>query len=332
MEGYETLSIQSKSRKGTRINFILLLPLISISTTLAVHLLMPMNSDILFKELNYFTVFLMSSVVLFTVLTISANFNKNVGEKFTHKAPFLAGMYLLFNLYNLITLKFNILPQVYFPFPDKILNVFVTDWRFLLKSLFHSTRLQFFGMFFGIISGVITGVLVGWSKRWSYWVNPLIKLVGPIPATAWIPIALVAFPSSITASVFMIALSVWFPTTILTSSGIQNIEKSYFEVASTLGASSKYQILKIALPAAMPSMFVGFFNGICASFLTLMTAEMLGVKYGIGWYINWQREIMAYPNVYAGLIIIAIFCSFFVALLFKIRDRVLVWQKGVIKW
>lgn len=302
MEAYETLIGEKRKSRSIHLKMRTLLPLISILIALVLHLSLPMHEDILFKELNYFTIFLIFSSIALGFFTVLSTFNSSIRKRFTHKTPFIAGMYLFFNIYNLITVKFNLLPQIYFPFPDKILNVFVTDWEFLLKSIYHSTRLQVLGVFFGVISGVGTGILVGWSKRWSYWVSPLIKLVGPIPATAWIPIALVAFPSSLTASVFMIALSVWFPTTILTSSGIQNIEKSYFEVASTLGANSKYQILKIALPAAMPSMFVGFFNGICASFLTLMTAEMLGVKYGIGWYINWQREIMAYPNVYAGLI------------------------------
>lgn len=332
MESYEALETRKVKSKYMKTKLVFLLPVISILLSLLFHLYLPMSEDIMFKELNYFTILLMVSALVFGALAIISSFNIKVRTNFGHKAPFIAGAYLFLNIYNIITLKFNILPQIYFPFPDKILNVFVTDYSFLIKSLLYSTRLQVLGMFFGMSAGVITGILVGWSKRWSYWVNPLIKLVGPIPATAWIPIALVAFPSSLTASIFMVALSCWFPTTILTSSGIQNIEKSYFEVASTLGASSRYQIFKIALPAAMPSMFVGFFNGICASFITLMTAEMLGVKYGIGWYINWQREIMAYPNVYAGLIIIAIFCSCFVALLFKVRDRVLIWQKGVIKW
>ena len=52
----------------------------------------------------------------------------------------------------------------------------------------------------------------------------------------------------------------------------------------------------------MPHMFLGLFNGSCSSFITLVTAEMLGAKYGIGWYINWQKEMMAYANVYACLL------------------------------
>ncbi len=79
-------------------------------------------------------------------------------------------------------------------------------------------------------------------------------------------------------------------------------------------------------------MFLGFFNGTCASFLTLVTAEMLGAKYGIGWYINWQKEMMAYPNVYAGLMVMSLSCFALLTLLFKVRNKVLVWQKGVIQW
>ena len=59
---------------------------------------------------------------------------------------------------------------------------------------------------------------------------------------------------------------------------------------------------------------------------------MLGAKYGIGWYINWQKDMMAYANVYAGLIVMSLTCYCIITLLFRARDKVLVWQKGVIKW
>jgi NitT/TauT family transport system permease protein len=188
------------------------------------------------------------------------------------------------------------------------------------------------GFMLGASAGIATGIMIGWSKQWSYWIHPLIRLLGPIPSTAWIPITLVSFANSFQASIFLIALAVWFPTTVLTSSGIYNVKNAYFEVASTLGANSFQKIFKIALPDALPSIFVGIFNGTCASFLTLMTAEMMGVKFGIGWYINWQREMMSYANVYAGLITIAVSFSLIITAMFKLRDKTLSWQKGIIKW
>jgi NitT/TauT family transport system permease protein len=259
-------------------------------------------------------------------------FNRKRREKLTFKSWFLGAAFLLLNIYNIITIKLNLIPSLYFPAPERIIRVFVIDWLFIVKCLVYSMRLLLGGFFLGAFLGVLTGTLIGWSQRWNYWVMPFIRIVGPIPSTAWIPIALVVFMKPTDASLFLIALGVWFPTTVLTSSGIMNVQKSYFEVSSTLGASTLRNILSIALPAAAPNVFSGLFNGTSACFLTLMAAEMIGCKFGIGWYINWQRETLAYPNVYAALIVIAVTFSLLINFQFKLRNRVLAWQKGTIRW
>src|SRR5438477_1468405 len=138
---------------------------------------------------------------------------------------------------------------------------------------------------------------------------PLLKVVGPIPATAWIPLALVISPSAIVSSAALIALAVWFPVTMLTSSGISNTRASYLDVARTLGAGRLYLIFRVAIPSALPNVFVGLFMGLGASFLTLIAAETLGVKAGLGWYIGMQKGYAEYAKVYGSLIIMAVFFS-----------------------
>lgn len=315
-----------------RFDFRTLVPTISAVFALLVHLLVPNSPRYTLKPLPYFTITLVAVIIITLVLAVLSLFFRRLREKYAFKSWFIGAFLLLLNLLNIATIKLMILPVIYFPNPDRILKVFADDWAFILKCLGYSLRLLATGYIIGALVGMTTGILVGWSKKWSYWVNPLIKIIGPIPSTAWVPIALVSFPTTFTASAFLIALAVWFPTTVLTSSGISNVQNSYFEVSSTLGAKSIHKILKVALPAAAPSIFVGIFNGTGASFITLMTAEMMGVKYGIGWYINWQKDMLSYANVYAGLIVIAVTFSLIITLLFKVRDRILVWQKGVIKW
>jgi NitT/TauT family transport system permease protein len=306
--------------------------LISSAAALLIQLFVPNSPKYMQKVVPYFTDILFVLVIAGLVCAVLSFIKKEFEAVYSHKSPFYAAAVLAFNIYNIVTLKLMLIPSIYFPCPDRILQVFVKDGAFLLKCLAYSARLLGSGFILGLVCGLTTGILVGWNKKWNYWINPLIKIIGPIPSTAWIPVALVVFVTSMQASVFLIALAVWFPTTVLTSSGISNVKNAYFEVGSTLGANTFQKIFKIALPDAMPSIFIGVFNGTCASFLTLMTAEMLGVKFGIGWYINWQREIMAYANVYAGLITIAVSFSLIITTMFKIRDRVLGWQKGVIKW
>lgn len=308
------------------------LPVLAVILSILIHKLIPNSKKYTSKVLPYYFDFLIVLLVIFGGITIVAFINKKVKEIWSFKSYFIAAAVMLLSIYNVLTIKTMIFPQLYFPCPDKIFGVFFEDWQLMITCFGYSSKLLLTGFFVGAVLGVFTGIAVGWSGKFSYWLNPLIKVAGPIPSTAWIPIALVAFPNTFLASVFLIALGVWFPTTVLTSSGISNVKQAYFEVSSTLGSTPFQNITKIAVPAAMTSMFIGLFNGACSSFITLMTAEMIGVKYGIGWYVNWQREMMAYSNVYAGLIVIAITFSLIITILFKVRDKVLVWQKGVIKW
>ena len=255
-----------------------------------------------------------------------------IREALVEKGAFFFGAGVLLSSLNLVTAKFALLPVIFFPTFDNILAVFVEQTGLLLKCIGFSFRLLILGVIWGTIAGFITGVCLGFSKKVYYWINPYIKLIGPIPATAWIPLVLTTFPTPLGASIFIIALSVWFPVQLMTSSGIQNTSKVYFEVGRTLGAGTFFQIFKIAVPAALPNIFQGVFNGICAAFIALMTAEMFGAKYGIGWYISYQKAMMLYSGVYAGLLMIAVFCTVIITALFKIRSKVLNWQKGLIKW
>ena len=82
----------------------------------------------------------------------------------------------------------------------------------------------------------------------------------------------------------------------------------------------------------MPNVFIGLFMSLCTAFLTLIAAEAVGVSSGLGWYIDRARDGAEFDQIYAALIVIATVFSSLITLLFRIRDRVLVWQKGVIKW
>ena len=280
----------------------------------------------------YFTYFLIAVLLIYVVFYLISFFNKKINKRIVYKGGFYAGVILFLNILNIVTLKYAVLPKLFFPSLDRVFGTLVEDRIFLIECVVYSLKLLLKGFFCGGIIGFITGILLGFSKTAGYWLNPVTRILGPIPTTAWVPLALSTFPTSYSASVFLIAFAVWFPTALMTSSGIQNTSNAYFEVSRTLAASTLYQVFKIGIPSAMPSIFLGIFYGTCSSFITLMTAEMVGSSCGIGCYINWQKQMMVYPGVYAGLIIIALICTTILTILFKVRDRVLVWQKGVIKW
>lgn len=266
------------------------------------------------------------------VISLAGGLFGRAGVWFAQRAPWLVVLGLVFTTWELVTAKFGWLPLPFFPPPQALLEVYLDDFGKLGASILASTKLQLTGYAIGAVVGFLTGVSIGWSRRAGYWVHPILRFIGPLPATAWLPVAFFLFPSSWSASIFLIALATAFPVTVLTWSGVASVSSSYYDVARTLGATPWFLIRKVAVPAAMPHVFVGLFMGLGSSFAVLVVAEMMGVKAGLGWYLQWAQGWAAYANMYAALIVMSLLCSGAITLLFKVRDRLLSWQKGVVKW
>jgi NitT/TauT family transport system permease protein len=264
--------------------------------------------------------------------TLGAGFLGSLGAALRRRAPWLIALGLFLTIWEVATAKFGWLPLPFFPPPQAILEVYTDDLPKLLDSVIASVKLQLGGYVIGAAIGFLTGVSIGWSQKVGYWVHPVLRFIGPLPATAWLPFAFFTFPSSWSASTFLIALATGFPVTVLTWSGVASVPSAYYDVARTLGAKPSFLVLKVAIPAALPHVFVGLFMGLGASFAVLVVAEMIGVKAGLGWYLQWAQGWAAYANMYAALIVMSLLCSGAITLLFKTRDRLLVWQKGVVKW
>jgi NitT/TauT family transport system permease protein len=270
------------------------------------------------------------AAVLFVLLAFVVHRLGRVGQRLVYYGPWFIAIGVWLALWELTTAKFGWLPKPFFSPPHGLLNVYVTDGPRILICIAYTLRLWGLGFLSGIAAGYGVGVALGWSQRFEYWGMPILKLIGPVPATAWIPVTFYFFPTTFAASIFIVALASGIPVAILTASGVASINKSYYDVGRVLGADNWYLIRKIAVPGSLPHVFVGLFMGLYYSFAVLVVAEMLGAKFGLGWYIQFQTAYSGYANVYATLLIMALLCSGVVRLLFSARDRLLNWQKGFI--
>jgi NitT/TauT family transport system permease protein len=284
------------------------------------------------SETHLYTYFLSGLLIAAIVAAALQPLWSGLRARMPAGCPIISVAILFLTGWELATSGFRCLPLPYFPSPAGVLQNLVNDRELLFDSTWHSLVLLLCGYAVGVAAGLFSGICIGWSPQARYWGMPVLKIVGPIPATAWIPLTMVLSPSAMLSAAALIALAVWFPVTMLTASGVSNTRASYLDVARTLGADRAYLIFRVAIPAAMPNIFIGLFMGLGASFLTLVVAETVGVKSGLGWYLSWAQGWAEYGKVYAALIIMAAFFSTIMTVLFKVRDHVLVWQKGVIKW
>ena len=230
------------------------------------------------------------------------------------------------------TAKTQLLETPYFVAPQEIFDYLWKDKQILSESLGNSLKLLVVGFVIGLIAGLGTGLVIGWWQTANYWVHPVLMFIGPVPTLAWVPVIFVLFPSSYAGAVFLVAVSVWFPITLLTRAGIVSVPRAYPDVTQTLGANNWFLLLRVSFPAALPSIFTGAFMALGASFVSLTVAENFGVNSGLGWYLNWQKGWGAFPGLYAGIVVLVLVCGILLTLLLRLRTWVLRWEKELTRW
>lgn len=266
-----------------------------------------------------------------SLMTALLGKRKPLLKKLRYQAPLFSVLFLLLALYDYMTLKTGSLKYPFFPWVNDIFNIMISDRAYLLECALHTLRLLFIGYFSGAVLGLITGIACGYSKRIRYWVDPILKILGPIPTSTWIPLVMVIASSLFTGSAFIIGLGVWFSVTVASMTGISNVDISYFEAAKTLGANDMQMVFRVAIPHAIPNIIQGMTQGMSTACTALMIAEMIGVEAGLGWYIVWAKSWAMYNKMYASIIIICLIFTAVTKTLNLIKKRVLRWQEGMVK-
>ena len=313
---------------------IMCLPLVCGVVAILEYQLVPDNS--MNRNPGTYLVALILFILMYVLYGTYAGFkhwkgDKTVYDRLRHKAPLFSALFLLLAFYDFLTLKTGVLTQPFVPCMNFVLNAAWTDRAMIWDCTLHTLWLLFLGYFAGVSLGLVTGITCGYSEKARYWVNPIIKFLGPIPTSTWIPIMMVVASSLFGGAVFIIALGSWFAVTVAAMTGIANVDKDYFDAARTLGASSRQLVFRVAIPHAMPSILQGCTQAMSSSCTAIMIAEMLGVKSGLGWYMNWSKSWASYDKMFAALFVICIIFTLVTKGLDLIKRRVLRWQNGMVK-
>ena len=178
-----------------------------------------------------------------------------------------------------------------------------------------STTRVLLGFAAAAVVGVSLGTLIGWFRTAEDLLDPLIQIARPIPITAWVPFAIIFFGFYTPSAVFLIGLGAFFPIVVNTTAGVKQVPPLFVRAARMLGSRPHELLFRVALPAALPSIFTGLRVGLGVAWVLVIVAEMVAVKSGLG-YTLWN----SYYFLRMDVIVAAMFS---VGLLGFLSDRLL---------
>ncbi|WP_249262752.1 ABC transporter permease [Mycobacterium bohemicum] len=154
--------------------------------------------------------------------------------------------------------------------------------------------------------GVATGVLLGRSRLFADVLGPLAELARPVPAIAIVPVAILLFPTDEAGIVFITFLAAYFPIMVSTRHAVRALPTLWEDSVRTLGGGRWDVLSQVVLPGILPGVFGGLSVGMGVAWICVISAEMISGRLGIG-YRTWQDyTVLAYPQVFVGIITIGV--------------------------
>lgn len=196
---------------------------------------------------------------------------------------------------------------VLLPPPAAVFSAWLRLWRGDLPAdILASLQHLFAGYAAGLLTGLVLALLTARFWAADLLIDPLVELLRPISAIAWIPIGILLFGIGDVLPVFIIFYAATFPVYVNTVAGIRSVDRSLLRAAATLGASSRLTITHVILPAALPMILAGARLSLGVGWMVVIAAELVGAQSGLGWRAFWYEQFFSMDRVMAIILTIGV--------------------------
>ena len=194
------------------------------------------------------------------------------------------------------------------PSPFRVVDALVSlaaTGEIFEHALISVTRLAI-SLAIALVLAVPLGFLMGLSREADALIDPLVELLRPISGIAWIPLGLFIFGVGDTLPVFIMTYVAFFPLLLNTISGVRHVDPRLVAAARTMGIGRAAMLRHVVMPAALPTVIVGFRLAFAGAWAAIVAAELIGSPSGLGFAIEWYRQLLMSPKVFGFIVVIGL--------------------------
>ena len=196
----------------------------------------------------------------------------------------------------------------------------------LIKHILASLGRVFKGFIIGGGIGLALGLLLGLNAKLEAVANLFIGILRPIPPIAWIPLMILGLGIGEESKVTVIAIGSFWPMLLDTIQGVKSTDRELLELGQVLEKSHRTVITKLILPSAVPAIFTGARQSISRAWSCVVTAEMIAASRGVGFLIQYARELSQPALMFVGVAMIGLVGVLIDLIMMRLEKRLLHWN------
>jgi NitT/TauT family transport system permease protein len=199
----------------------------------------------------------------------------------------------------------------------------------LARDMLWSTERVLVGVVLGTVLAVPVGFLLGWYREVRRFIDPVINFFRALPPIALIPLVIVYFGIGELAKIVILFYAAFFAAVIVMYEGIAQISPIYVRVARTLGATDGEIFRRVIVPLAVPHMLTALRVALGVAWATLVAAELLAAREGLGAVIENAATFFQLDIIYVGIISIGLIALVMDLALRAVARRMVSWQERI---
>jgi NitT/TauT family transport system permease protein len=162
------------------------------------------------------------------------------------------------------------------------------------------------GFVIGTLVGIPLGLAMGSSQLVRAFMDPYVEFFRFIPPIAFVTLAVIWFGLGETSKIVLIVYTTLFMVAINTMIGVLSVEPDKRFAALCLGASERQVFVHVTIPAVIPNIVTGMKIAMGNSFMTVVSAEMIAAKSGVGFLIFNSRLFLLTEWIFVGIITLGV--------------------------
>jgi ABC-type nitrate/sulfonate/bicarbonate transport system permease component len=191
-----------------------------------------------------------------------------------------------------------------------------------------STMRLVIALFVATLVAVPLGFVMGLYRTADSLIDPVVELLRPISGIAWIPLGLFIFGVGDVLPVFIMVYVAFFPLLLNTVAGVRSVDQKLVNAARTMGVRGWPLMRQVIVPGALPTIMVGFRLAFAGAWAAVIAAELIGAPSGLGFAIEWYRQLLMSPKVFAFIALIGLVGYLCDLALRAIQHKLTPWAEG----
>jgi NitT/TauT family transport system permease protein len=156
------------------------------------------------------------------------------------------------------------------------------------------------------VLGIALGLAMASSVTMKQALQPWVSGLYATPTIALAPLFILWFGIGIWSKVIVVISLVVFPVAINTEAGLRTTSERLIEMLRSFGATQRQIFFKVSLPSAVPFILAGLKLGIGRGLIGVVVAELFGSRAGLGRLISQSADAFNMPELFAGVVVLAI--------------------------